>query len=156
MKHLSRILSLLVLVSAALVLTNCGKDDPDPEPTPAEQQLALLVGTWKISAAKFEGDSKTEFVNSTVTITSGSTFTFTAASTIAAGPWPSSGSFEFGTNVLSQLTITHPNSDNIPTEYSVSASALTIKFKDYNGESYAHNGRVAVVEGDWEFTFTKQ
>ncbi|RAV98784.1 hypothetical protein [Pseudochryseolinea flava] len=154
MKHLSRILSLLVLVCTALFLTNCGSDGGD-EPSAADKQLELLVGTWKITAASFEGAAKTEFVNSTLSITSGKTFAFDAASTIVASPWPTSGTFEFGSDITSQLTFVHGNGDNIPATYSVSGNTLSIDLNNYTGENYDHEARVAVVEGDWKFTLTK-
>jgi hypothetical protein len=153
MKHFSRIFTLLVLVSAAVFLTNCGSDGGD-EKKPEDVQLELLVGTWKITAAEFNNAAKAEFVDSEITITSGRTFTFDAASVINAGPWPSSGSFEFGSNVTSQLTIIHPNGDSFPATYSVSATTLTINLTGYDGEAYDH-ARVESVEGNWEFTLTK-
>jgi hypothetical protein len=154
MKHLSRIFTLLVLVSAGLFLSNCGSDGGD-EKSPEDEQLALLVGTWTINSAEFNNTSKPEFENATITITSGKTFTFDAASAIAAGPWPSTGSFEFGTNITTQLTIIHPNGDSFPATYSVSGSALSIALTNYDGEAYDHAGRVESVEGTWEFTLSK-
>jgi hypothetical protein len=154
MKHFSRIFTLLVLVSAGLFFTNCGGSggsDPDPE----AEQLAKLVGTWTITAAEFNNTSKPEFVDSEITITSGKTFTFDNAAAIAAGPWPASGSFEFGTNIETQMTIIHSNGDSFPATYSVSGTTLSITLANYDGEAYAHNGRVASVEGTWEFTLTK-
>jgi hypothetical protein len=152
MKHLSRLLSLLILVSAGFFFTNCGGgggSDPDPE----EEQMNLLVGTWTVTSAKLNNVAKAEFVDAKLTISSNKTFNFTKTGGIDASPWPPSVGWDFGSSVTTTMT-RHDTGGNVNLNYSVSASALTISIPNYTGEAY-DIARVKSVEGNWEFTFTK-
>src|SRR5688572_23692778 len=153
MKHLSRLLSLLILVSAGLFFTNCGGgggEDPDP----AEEQLNKLVGTWTVTSATLNGTAKAEFTGAQLTITSGKQFNFIKdAGTIDASPWPASVGWDFGADVTTNIT-RHDATGSIAVEYTVSGSSLTMKLNDYAGTAY-DIARVKSVEGDWVFNFTK-
>lgn len=153
MKHLSRLLSLLVLVSAGVFFANCGGgggDDPNPE----KDALDKLVGTWTVTSAKLNGADKAEFVGAELNISSDKKFNFTNDASIDASPWPASVSWDFGADITKNIT-RKDIGGNVPLIYTVSGSSLTIDIEDYTGEAYDINGRVKSVEGDWKFTFTK-
>lgn len=154
MKHLSRLLSLLILVSAGVFFANCGGgggDDPDPQ----KEALDKLVGTWTVTSAKLNGTDKAEFVGAHLNITSSKVFNFTIEDgTIEASPWDDSTPWDFGADVTKNIT-RKDTGGNIPLIYSVSGSSLSIDIEDYTGEAYSIQGRSKSVEGDWKFTFTK-
>ena len=153
MKHLSRLLSLLVLISTGFFFANCGGgggDDPDPE----QEQLDKLVGTWTVTDAELNDQDKAEFVGAELTITSNKLFNFTNDAQIEGSPWPSSVGWDFGANVTSNIT-RHDQDGNIALTYSLSGSTLTITISNYTGEAYVVGGRTKSVEGTWEFTLTK-
>ncbi len=153
MKQLSRLFSLLILVSAGLFFTNCGGgggEDPDPE----QDQLDLLVGTWTVTSATLNGAAKAEFTGAKLEITSGKQFKFTKdAGSIDASPWPATVGWDFGSDVKSNIT-RHDTGGSVPLNYSVSASDLQIDINNYAGEAY-DIARVQSVEGNWKFYFTK-
>jgi hypothetical protein len=153
MKHLSRLLSLLILVSAGVFFANCGGGGGE-DPNPQQEALDKLVGTWTVSSATLNGSPKAEFEDAKLNITSAKVFNFTQdVGSIDASPWPASVSWDFGSDI--NTTITRKDAGgNIPLTYSVSGNTLTIHIDDYTGESYAI-GRVESVEGDWVFTFSK-
>lgn len=158
MKHLARILSLLILVSATLFIAACDGGDGN-EPSEKEKQIDLLVGTWKATAVTLDGDPHPEFTEDignstpfTITIakSSSETMTYTTSQRPSLSPWNSGGILTFGTSVATQLK----RDDNVNLTYSVSGSNLTLTLTDYTGEGYTA-GRTKTVEGDWIFTMTK-
>ena len=107
MKHLARILSLLILVSATLFIAACDGGDGN-EPSEKEKQIDLLVGTWKATAVTLDGDPHPEFTEDignstpfTITIakSSSETMTYTTSQRPSLSPWNSGGILTFGTSV---------------------------------------------------------
>ncbi|MEO7991589.1 MAG: hypothetical protein ABI663_18700, partial [Chryseolinea sp.] len=69
MKHLARILSLLILVSAGLFFASCGGGDPNPT-SEEETQLNKFKGEWNMTGVSYDGVSKiTDYVGIKVTFT---------------------------------------------------------------------------------------
>ena len=62
MKHL-KIFSLLFLVAALMVLTNCGKDDTGPKIDPQLQAAgnSLIAGEWVPTSVTFQGSPRAEW-----------------------------------------------------------------------------------------------
>lgn len=157
MKLVSRILTLLVLASATVFYSSCGGDD-DNAKSETDQQLEKLNGTWVIQApTDVTQDSDAPpfpFTNMELTINAaaGSTsFPWQAAGRPTLGPWAASGTFEFGDPVASVLL----RDDKVTVNYTVDETSLIMTFKFSNSSGYP-GGRVASVEGDWSFEFTKK
>jgi len=154
MKHLLRILTFLILVSATVYFSACDSGS-DPEKSEKQVQIDLLVGTWNSSAVLHDAvNLNADFSAFKVTIvqaTSGETMTFTTTGrpTTLPSPWPSSGTISFGNPVTSALVF----GDGSTATYSVSGTTLTITFTGYSGAGYT--GRTASAAGDWVFTMTK-
>jgi len=157
MKALARILSLIVVASAATLLMNC--DSGGGGETPAEElELNKLNGTWTMTTADLDGtDRSDDFDNLVLTISgtfSNSTnptynFSFTG-SRPNPSPWPANGTWRFESvpnKIIRRLT------DDQLIDYQVSDTQLTMEF-NYQGAGFA-GGRVGEVAGDWTFVFTK-
>lgn len=165
MKYLTRICSLLVLVSAGIFITGCGGDDGE-EKSAEEKRFDELKGTWALTAESFNGTDADRFPATTTLNVSGEfsqggkyTFTLSPGSSVVASPWPKSVSWQFGNPYTSQITRldaeTPVNSGpNVNMGYSVSGNILTVTFA-YTGTGFAFS-RTESVEGGWELQFTKQ
>ncbi len=153
MKLISRILTLLILVSATVYFSGCGKDGDEDKKTEKELQIDKLVGTWNAQAVTYDDDDMTadyESFQIAFAKASGDAMTFTTSGRPGKlTPWPASGTFTFGTPVTSQLV----RDDGVNIVYAVSANTLTLTMENYSGTGY--NGRTETVAGDWEFTLTK-
>ena len=160
MNHLSRILSLLILVSAVVFLSNCGGSD-DPEKTEEEIQLdKLKAGQWTIQSVTNDGqDRTTEYPGMTLnysgTYSSGGTYNYTSTATSwpSVSPWEDTGTWKFVSGSVGSKIIRL--FDDVEMTYTLSNSdkQLTLAFS-YAGTGFK-NGRVSKVEGSWSFVFTR-
>jgi hypothetical protein len=154
MKHLLRILTLVILVGATLYFTACDSGS-DPQKSEKQVQIDLLVGTWNSSSVVHNSvNVNADFSAFKLTIAqagTAETMTFTTTGRPAAlpSPWPASGTISFGNPVTTALVF----GDGATATYAVSGSGLTITFTGYSGAGYT--GRTASAAGDWVFTFTK-
>lgn len=150
MKHISRILSLLIITSAVVFFNACDGGD-DSGPSEKEQQIEKLVGTWNATTVTLDGTPDTRFANFKLTITkaSGDAMTWTAAGRPNPSPWDASGSFTFGTPVATQLV----RDDGITISYAADGNSLTMTIPNYTGQPYS--ARVSSVSGTWVFNMTK-
>jgi hypothetical protein len=152
MKHLARILSLLLLVSSVLFSTSCSKDD-DGEPE-TDTQINLLNGTWTATSVTYEGVEDGDYDNFSITVngTKGNEFVSytTAGRPSKLGPWTSSGTLEFGEPAKTVLV----RDDDTSITYAVTETTLHMEF-DYTGDGY-FGGRTESIGGHWVFEFTKQ
>ena len=159
MKLITRLLSLSVLVAAAILYAGCdgGGDDTKSE---QETQLEALVGTWTLTSADLDGDDKLLLFTNVKLTLSGSfvnpdtdlyTYSFTGTLPSPA-PFPKSGKWIFGSNVKTQI-IRDPGTEDFPISYTLAGTTLTLTFDceecDYPG------GRVSSVNGEWVMVFTK-
>jgi hypothetical protein len=153
MKIAARILSLLVLIGVSILYVGCGPDDP-ADKSDTDKQIELLNGTWVVSNATFEGTAPTlDQTGMKLTIT-GSIGNNSVNYAVADRPeglssWPSSGTFTFGTDVLTKLT----RDDGVSITYSATATALTM---DFIFDKTPYNARTSSVSGHWVYEFTKQ
>jgi hypothetical protein len=69
-------------------------------------------------------------------------------------PWPSGGTWVFGSDVKSTITRDAGTADAVQIAYTVSDTQLTISF-NFAGEGF-NAGRVNSVSGDWSYTFSKK
>lgn len=160
MKALARILSLIVVASAALFLMNCDSGGDDEKPA-EEVQLDKLKGSWTMNSVDLDGtDRSSDFTNLVMTVSgtfSNSTnptynYSFTG-SRPNPSPWPAAGTWRFGSNV-NTLILRLDDDQEINYTLATNDTQLTMEFT-YAGDGFA-GGRVGEVEGQWTFVFTKQ
>lgn len=148
-----RILSLVSITAVLLTYAGCKGNDPDPEPI-ADVQFDKLKKTWKINTVSLDGTDKTaDYTNFQVTFsgTKGTPpFDYSTSGRPSLSPWPSSGKWDFGTAVETQMIRDKTTADELAMEYVVTESTLTISF-NFTGAGYS--ARTGVVSGDWVFVF---
>jgi len=151
MKHSTRILSLLLLISVTLFLVSC--DDGDDKKKSDNKDIDLLVGTWKAGDVTYGGTVQADYSDFTLTLVkSGDQLSYTATGRPSDknGPWPGSGTLSFASEAGKLIRL----GDNLNITYSVSGSQLSMSF-NYTGIGHA-GGRTESIEGDWVFNLTKQ
>ncbi|MFN8341959.1 MAG: hypothetical protein U0V64_09855 [Cyclobacteriaceae bacterium] len=156
MKIASRILFLAFAI-ALTGLSSCKKGS-DPAPDPAAEQLKKLSKTWKVSTVTQGGtDVTASYTAFTLTVsgTAGAaSFGYVTTNRPALSPWPSSGSWNFGTTIATDIVRDKATADELPITYSVSDTQLQLSFT-FNGNGY-QGSRVNNVGGNWIFTLTPQ
>jgi hypothetical protein len=161
MKLATRILSLLVMVALATLYMSCdpgGGDDKSEE----EKQLIKLSSDWTFVSATEDGAPRTDFtdlvLHVTGTFAQNGTYNYSFTGTRPnPSPWPVSGTWKFGTDVLTQI-IRDPGTVNvIDMTYTVSDTQLTLNFTVPDGSSGWAGGtsRAKSVTGVWAFVFAK-
>lgn len=148
-----RILSLFSIVAVLLTYAGCKGKDPDPEPI-ADVQFDKLKKTWKINTVSLDGTDKTaDYTNFQLTF-SGTKgvppFDYSTSGRPSLSPWKSSGKWDFGTAVETQIIRDKGTADELAVSYNVTESTLTITF-NFSGAGYP--ARTGVVSGDWSFNF---
>lgn len=169
MKHLARLLSLLILVSAGVFLTNCGGDGGD-EKSAQEKAFDKLKGVWTLESATWSADNSDDrFEGTTVELNIHGTFKedgkfefdmTSSPNDIDASPWPPSVNWKFGSNPATQMirldSELSSSEDDVPLTYTVTDSELEIEFA-YAGSGFVIQGaRTQSTEGNWTFVFSKQ
>lgn len=142
----------LLLMAGIVALALSCKKDNTPEPSLEDQQLAKLSKTWKANSVKKDGVDQTGYGSFTLTISGtpgGSPYGYTTAGRPALSPWPSNGTWVFGTDIASEITRDKGTADELPVTYTVSETTLQLTFQ-YNGNGYS---RVDNVKGQWTMTF---
>lgn len=132
--------SFLILVMA------CGGSD-EPSLTEKQKVEALLTSvTWRVQEVKIDGVVQTtSFTGLTLKFTA-STFTTTNGAVV----WPSRGTWSFIDETAKKIN----RSDGVEfTILNASESTLSIRFS-WNKTTLGE-GRLASVEGEHEFTFTR-
>jgi hypothetical protein len=154
MKHLSRIPSLLILVSSVLFLAGCNKDDDGG--TETDELISKLSGTWNATSVTYNGQQQADYADFALLITGSEGNEAVAYSTEGRpaapkrGPWSSGGLLEFGDPVASQLV----RDDNVEIAYSVTETTLRMEFT-FTGIGYDGPARTESIEGEWVFEFEK-
>ena len=153
-----------MVLGVMFLFTACGPGEGN-EPTPAELQLERLVGDYKASSSKswtvsevlFDGSENrtADWTGFTITMsttgTISGTHSYTTTGGLAGGPWPGSGSWEFGG------TVDNPNinkiirDDGLEIAITVNDSQLTMTFIFDN--NIHTSGRIEAVNGEYSFTF---
>jgi hypothetical protein len=159
MNRITRILSLFLLVSAVVFFSNCGGGD---DPTTSEEEIQLdkfKAGTWTLISASDGSDRTSEYPGMTLTysgtFSAGGTYSYssTATSWPSISPWEKAGTWKFVSGSVSSKLIRLSDDEEMTYTLSNSDKQLSISF-NYTGPGF-HNGRVASVEGNWVFTFTR-
>lgn len=158
MKHVSRLLSLLILVSAGLFYISCdgGEDEKGQE----ELQLDKLKATWTLQSVDNDATDRTdEYPNMSLvisgTFSEGGTYNYTsdADEWPPVSPWKKADTWKFKAGAVTSAVVRQ--SDLLEMTYSLSNGdkTLTLSF-NYQGEGI-HNGRTESVTGNWDFVFTR-
>ena len=160
MNHLRRILSLAILVSATLLLTNCGGDD-DPEKSQAEIQLdKLKAAQWTLLSANDGTDRTDEYPGMTLTFSGtfspAGSYAYTSSATDwpLLSPWKKDDAWKFQAGAEGTTIIRLSDDQEMTYKLENSDKQLTIEF-NYQGGGFDNNARVQIVEGDWRFVFTR-
>lgn len=171
MKVLARTVSLVILASAVVLMSNCGGDDP--EKSKEEIQFNKLKKEWAIltptngatlSSGGAPTDRTPEFsgfkLNISGTFNANSPngpYPFTVSgSRPTPSPWPASGTITFaglGSGDSGSLIRKDQSGGNdLPMTYSINSNGqLTLEFICIDC-SYA-GGRIEAVNGTWTFRF---
>lgn len=158
MKHLARIFSLLLLVSAGLFFANCGGGDPS-DTSEEETQLNKFKFAWTLSSAGDPADRTDEYPGMTTTFSGtfveGGTYNYTSSATDwpSVSPWKASGTWKFKSGAVASTIVRIDDNQEMSYVFSNNDKTLTISF-DYTGAGF-NNGRVNSVDGDWTFVFTR-
>ena len=158
MKHVARLLSLLLLVSAGIFYASCDGGD-DGEKSQEEIQLDKLKATWTLQSANDGTDRTDEYPGMTMvisgTFTEGGTYNFssTATSWPSVSPWEDVGTWKFKSGSVANTIIRQSDLQEMTYVLSNSDKTLTISF-NYQGPGF-NNGRIESVDGDWDFVFTR-
>lgn len=172
MKHLARFLYLILIVGAGFFLSNCGGDGGGKKESEKEKQFNKLKGTWTVLAVETTAPGgntewSDKFEDGTLTLISenfeedGSfAYTFEVDGGVSTSPWPGEGSWMFSdsnpSNNIIRLDSEHSAPNLTMTYQLLDAETLEINFQLDPGINFViPNGKVASVEGDWTFTFTK-
>lgn len=126
------------------VLAGCKKDDGGG-PTPEEAALAKLQGTWALTDVKKDNAPINGYEDMKLTITNKS---IVASGTPDNSVFPT-GAFTFEEGDYSTIVV-----DGINVSLNVTDTTLRTSFS--LNEDGSNASRVAVVEGDYVFTFTKE
>lgn len=155
--YVKPVLSVVVL-AFLFGYSGCKPNGEDPRPA-EEVQLEKLSSTWKVGAngdVKLDGVSKKgEYADFQLILTGtpGATaFGYTTVRpTGLLTAWPSSGSWNFGTDVETQVIRDKGTAKEVSMSYTVTDTQLELTFQ-YAG---AGEQRTSKVNGTWIFTLTK-
>jgi hypothetical protein len=156
--YLKPILTVLAL-AVLLGYSGCGSKN-NPGPSVEEVQLGKLTTVWKVGST---GDvtlggvsKKADYSDFTLTLTGSvgaATYNYVKAGGPSLTPWPTSGTWKFGTDPEKDIII-NPDNDTkkVNATYTVTDNTLQIQFS-YSGAGEAT--RTNEVKGQWVFTLTK-
>jgi hypothetical protein len=152
-----RILLAVVSLGVIVSYSGCGSKGGSSETTQDKQFGLLSAQTWKVSTVSLGGiDQSASYPAGTFQLTiSGTkgqtTFNYACPGRPALSPWPSNGTWAFGTDPVTQIIRDKGTANELAMTYIVTASTLQINFT-YSGSGYT---RVNNVSGQWVFNFTK-
>jgi len=159
MNHLTRVFSLLILVSATLFYSSCGGDDDDGK-TEEELQLdKLKAAQWTLLSANDGTDRTSEYPGMTLTMSgtfsAGGTYNYTSNATSwpSLSPWKKDDTWQFQAGSVGSTIIRLSDDQEMNYSFDNSDKQLSIFFQ-YMGPGF-FNGRVESVEGPWTFVFTR-
>ncbi len=159
MKYVARLLSLFLLVSAAIFYASCDGSD-GPETSQEETQLNKLKGTWNIQSVDNDGTDRTDeypgmIVTFAGTYSEGGTYNYTSDADAwpSVSPWKALDTWKFKSGSVPTIFIRQSDFTEIEYTLSNSDKTLTLDFS-YTGPGFA-NGRTESVTGRWIFVLTR-
>lgn len=157
MKHFINFMKYSLFLSLVVAMVSCGgddNDDGDEEEDPRQEKADLFVNEKATIAAESDvtldgnaSDESFDWAGFEITFSGGvdgGTFT-TNATGNQLEVWPTSGNWTFGDDNGNTIQITNGALMNL----NVGSNELKLTF-DLDGSI---NGRIKVVEGEWEFSF---
>lgn len=154
MKYSSRVLSLLAVVSSMVFFASCDKGEGN-KTSKQDEQIEKLVGTWEAVDVDLDNTTPDGYDDFKIVITGDAgddELGYTASGRPDPTPWPQTGSFSFGSNVLEDLI---RDNDDLAIDYEVTGTTLTLSFT-YEGDGFDGDvARTTEIGGDWTFTFQK-
>lgn len=157
MKYITRLFSLLILVSATIFYSSCGGKGGDK--SQEELQLDKLKFAWTLQSANDGTDRTDEYPDMVLTISGtfseGGTYSYssTASSWPSISPWKANDTWKFVPGSIANGIVRQSDLQEMTYTLSNSDKTLTISF-NYQGPGF-NNGRVSSVEGSWDFIFTR-
>ena len=142
----------LVALSAALITFSGCKPGTDPAPSVEEVQFGKLSKSWKFSSVKKDDVAQTGYDAFTLAIkgTFGApSYEYSASGKPALSPWPSSGSWIFGTDPSTSIIRDKGTTNELNISYTVTETTMQMTF-NYAGDG---KGRISNVKGQWVMVF---
>lgn len=160
MKHLNRVFTLLILVSASLSYFGCGGSD-DKQSEEETQLNKLKSDQWTLQSASDPSDRTAEYPGMKLTITGNFSengtyhYTSTANSWPSVSPWKKEDDWKFQSGAVGSIIVRQSDLQVINYTLSNSDKTLTLNFiYPDNGPGF-NNGRTESVSGNWTFVFTR-
>src|SRR5688572_15060609 len=146
---------IVILGLTGIFLSGCGDDET---PSAKAKQLNTISGTWEIASVTIDNvDVTSEYSAFELTLSgsaSSEVFAYGVVGRPGLSPWPAGGTWNFGSDLKSDL-VRDPNTvDVLHMNYAVTKTQLTIEFM-FTGLGYEAS-RVNSVEGNWVYMFTKK
>lgn len=155
MKIIIQGLVIFFILGGLATFTSC---DPGPPPKTVEEiQLLLLSKTWNPTAVTLDGVDKLSDYSSFglgLTGTAGSIpYSYTTTGRPSFSPWPSSGTWQFGTNLSTDI-VRDPGSvnDELTITYQASETPPQLQMT-FSFSKPGYPARTGNVTGTWIFTF---
>jgi hypothetical protein len=159
MNQITRIFSLLILVSAGIFYASCDGGDDNNKSEEELQLDKLKAAQWSLQSASDGTDRTTEYPGMTLTFSgsfsAGGTYNFTSNATSwpSLSPWKKEDTWKFKASSVGNTIVRLSDDQEMTYLLSNSDKQLSISFT-YSGPGF-FNGRVASVEGPWTFVFTR-
>jgi hypothetical protein len=160
MKHLNRVFTLLILVSAFLSYTGCSKKDNNQ--SEEETQLNKLKSDqWTLTSAADPSDRTAEYPGMKLTISGnfseGGTYQYTSTATSwpSVSPWKKDDSWKFQAGAVGSIIVRQADLQVMNYTLSNSDKTLTLNFVYPDSGPGFNNGRTESVAGNWTFVFTR-
>jgi hypothetical protein len=146
---------MIAVLGVFTTLSACKKDDKAPSEEAV--QLGKLSNTWNLNSVLKDDTEMEGYEDFSLTLsgsTTAATFTYATNGRPVLSPWPSGGTWVFGSNLSSQLIRDNKTADELMMTYTLTDASLVLDFQ-FTGEGY-ENTRLNSPEGHWIFTFNKQ
>jgi hypothetical protein len=126
-----KIYSIIILLGlTGIFLSGCGDDAEVP--SAKAKQLTKLSGTWELTSVTMSGvDVTSEYSAFELTLSgsaSGDVFSYSVVGRPELSPWPTRGTWSFGSDLKSEIMRDPDTDDAIIMDYSVTDSQLVVEF----------------------------
>ena len=147
----------IMLGLTGLILSGCSNEDPAP--SKKEKQLNKLSDTWVVTSVTMDGGDVTpEYAAFELTLSgtaNSAVFAYGVIGRPLLSPWPSGGTWNFGSDITTEITRDPGTPDQLQMIYSVTDTQLIVEFS-FSGEGYNAPTRVNSAAGDWIYTFGRK
>lgn len=145
---------IILLALTGILLSGCGDEET---PSAKKSQLSNLSGTWEPTSVTVSGVDVTSAYSTFALTLLGSAnsdvFEYVVTGRPEVSPWPSRGTWSFGSDMKSEIMRDPGTGDALFLSYSVTNSRLIVEFS-FIGSGY--QSRTKSAEGIWIYTFEKK